>query len=67
MENINQSISLFLKQAGVHPSDADWVLQLILIAGIVLISFLCIVNTTFIWLVSLSHTRTFEIRYLFIF
>ena len=41
MENINQSISLFLKQAGVHPSDADWVLQLILIAGIVLISFLC--------------------------
>lgn len=41
MENINQSISLFLKQAGVHPSDADWMLQLILIAGIALISFLC--------------------------
>lgn len=40
MENVNQSICLFLQRAGVHPSDTDWILQLILIAGIVLVSFL---------------------------
>lgn len=41
MEVINQSISRFLEYLGIDKSNLDWSVQLALILGVVVISFLC--------------------------